>query len=475
MKHRGSSKALPLSAVILLALSTPAPGQETFAGCTAEALARIVPVRPDGTFILGNVPADGRVVRVYVTCPGEDGVLRGISGFAEVLANGLVDVGRITLELTAPGVRALSVTASRDRLDAPTETSQLTVIATRPDGTTEDVTSSETGTSYTSSNVLVAYVDQNGLITATVQSGTAVISVVHGGMLTTSALTVAVTGDSDSDELPDDFEQAFACLDPGFADASADPDSDGRTNLAELQIGTDPCVTDTDGDGLDDGQEAAIGSNPILPDSDLDGLLDGQEPNPTGNGDGDGLVNVLDPDQDNDGLPDGIEVRICGNPTCATPTADNDGDGLSNLDEVGLGTDPARADTDGDGLTDSAEVLGGTDPVDPDMDGDGFPDGFETALGSDPKNPTSRPTAPPITQAVGATFSVLNAASPAPPSSAEAVGRIVSVLNAAPLAEPISAEVSGRIFSLLNSALPPTPASAESLGRLFSVQNTVPP
>jgi len=56
-----------------------------------------------------------------------------------------------------------------------------------------------------------------------------------------------------------------------------------------------------------------------------------------------------------DGLPDGPVIA----------PGDPDADGLDNVDEARLGTDPAVADTDGDGVLDGAEVDEGTDPLDP--------------------------------------------------------------------------------------------------------------
>lgn len=63
-----------------------------------------------------------------------------------------------------------------------------------------------------------------------------------------------------------------------------------------------------------------------------------------------------------------------------TVFVDSDGDGLSDAQELLLGTDPFNPDTDGDGFTDYEEWLAGTDPLDPndfpvtDADGDGVAD-----------------------------------------------------------------------------------------------------
>ena len=51
---------------------------------------------------------------------------------------------------------------------------------------------------------------------------------------------------------------------------------------------------------------------------------------------------------------------------------DNDRDGLKNLDEFKLGTNPRKADSDRDGLEDGDEITVGDDPTDKDTDGDGM-------------------------------------------------------------------------------------------------------
>jgi len=66
-------------------------------------------------------------------------------------------------------------------------------------------------------------------------------------------------------------------------------------------------------------------------------------------------------DTDGDGLPDWWEDVYY-----ADPDGDPDADGLTNLQEFGLNTDPGNPDTDGDGRNDGDEVTAGTHPLHPD-------------------------------------------------------------------------------------------------------------
>ncbi len=86
-------------------------------------------------------------------------------------------------------------------------------------------------------------------------------------------------------------------------------------------------------------------------------------------------------------------------PEVTTPTAqpapavvdtqlDTDKDGLPDVREAELGTDPLKPDTDGDGLFDREEVeVYKTNPLSPDTDGDSYTDGMEVKGGYNPNGP----------------------------------------------------------------------------------------
>ena len=89
-----------------------------------------------------------------------------------------------------------------------------------------------------------------------------------------------------------------------------------------------------------------------------------------------------------DGIPDSWKLKYGFSITDpGVAGADPDNDGLTNLQEYQLGTDPLNPDTDGDGVPDGMEVKLGTNPLNPDTDGDGLSDGQELQLGTNPLNP----------------------------------------------------------------------------------------
>lgn len=246
--------------------------------------------------------------------------------------------------------------------------------------------------------------------------------------------------DTDDDEMPDGWEIAQG-LNPLVNDAGLDSDRnangtaapDGLTNFEEYQLGTDPTKPDTDGDGLWDGWEDTHGFNPLS--------LPNDSTEATGDGDGDGLSNLLefqlgaDPDEESsagDGFFDGWK-HDHGLSVLAflAPDGDHDHDGLSNQLEWDQQTHPNNPDTDGDlmpdgweyahgdgytappgsgvaydpldgldprvndagrdpdddDLTNLKEFETGTDPQDPDSDNDGIKDGWEAEYGLDPLDP----------------------------------------------------------------------------------------
>ena len=75
-------------------------------------------------------------------------------------------------------------------------------------------------------------------------------------------------------------------------------------------------------------------------------------------------LEVIDTEGDyNDPLNWRASAYSGGSPGFAAAT-DEDGDGLSNIRESALGTDPNLSDTDGDGTSDGAEIVAGTNPLD---------------------------------------------------------------------------------------------------------------
>jgi hypothetical protein len=75
-------------------------------------------------------------------------------------------------------------------------------------------------------------------------------------------------------------------------------------------------------------------------------------------------LEVIDTEGDyNDPLNWQASAYSGGSPGFAAAT-DEDGDGLSNIRESALGSDPNLSDTDGDGTSDGAEIVSGTNPLD---------------------------------------------------------------------------------------------------------------
>ncbi len=179
------------------------------------------------------------------------------------------------------------------------------------------------------------------------------------------------TTDTDSDQMPDVWEAKYG-LDPfDPSDAFTDCDKDGWTNLMEFQQGTDPRNPNTDGDHY---EYDSTDPNPLWNDDSYEGGNGGQgnggggsngggnggsgngqgsggSGGGSGSGSGSSGEGYSGGSIHGGGLPD-----LGDHSTGSGVTLDSDGDGLTDLEEQALGTNPFKADTDGDGMP---------DPVDP--------------------------------------------------------------------------------------------------------------
>jgi hypothetical protein len=234
--------------------------------------------------------------------------------------------------------------------------------------------------------------------------------------------------DRDGDGLTDEREREIG-TDPD----DPDTDGDGLGDGLEVSVFSDPLDLDTDDDGITDGDEpnglvdtdldGLIGV--LDPDSDNDALLDGVEfgvTQPVADPDGDGPIQGTDgnspnfgidldpttrtspvnPDTDGGGLTDGQEdlngngrvdtgegepVETAGDDNDAF-AKDTDGDGLTDLFEEKIGSDPLDKDSDEDGVLDGLELSPGLDTdgdglinvLDPDSDNDGLTDAVEQGI-----------------------------------------------------------------------------------------------
>ena len=163
--------------------------------------------------------------------------------------------------------------------------------------------------------------------------------------------------DSDANGVPDSLEGGDD-LDGDRQPNSRDLDNDGDNVSDVVEIGANPdAPVDSDGDGTPDYLDL---------DSDGDTIRDLEEAFIPDDTDSDGIPDRLDLDSDNDGIPDSVEAGDADVLTPAIDTdmdsvpnyrdPDSDNDGLSDADELARGTDPLLADTDGDGVTDLVEV-----------------------------------------------------------------------------------------------------------------------
>jgi uncharacterized protein (DUF1800 family) len=134
---------------------------------------------------------------------------------------------------------------------------------------------------------------------------------------------LAHCADADNDGMNDLYESTHGLNPNDPSDALLDGDADGLSNLSESILGTDPTDFDSDDDGVGDSLEAAQFSDPNSADS-IPPLFN--SPAHVGT------------DLNENGMSDLWEAHFGAGGLI--PTEDEDGDGFTNQEEAGLGSDP---------------------------------------------------------------------------------------------------------------------------------------
>ncbi|WP_264791811.1 cadherin-like domain-containing protein [Aureispira anguillae] len=232
-----------------------------------------------------------------------------------------------------------------------------------------------------------------------------------GGVDTNGDGVVDNYTDTDNDGLSDEYDVDNG----GTAIANSDSDGDGILDVLDLDSDNDgiPDVVeaggtdengdgladnfaDTDGDGFNDVVDGDVGNDGTAENSSDALVLTGADtdndgaPNsyPSGDTDGDGIINQLDLDGDNDGIPDVVEAggTDADGDGLADNFADTDGDGFNDVVDGDVGNDGTAeniadvlvltgADTNGDGAPDTY-ARG-------DLDGDGILNQFDLDADND--------------------------------------------------------------------------------------------
>ena len=163
-------------------------------------------------------------------------------------------------------------------------------------------------------------------------------------------------GDAVANDVPKAIIEKYFESTKNF-DANADSDGDQVTDEQELLYGANPFESDSDQDGLSDDEELLAGTELFNWDSDGDGLSDAvesPEEASTYNAPEVSQAEIASYASSRGIRPDETETLSI---------VDTDEDGLSDLQELEIDTDPLSADSDQDGYEDGEELINyGTDP-----------------------------------------------------------------------------------------------------------------
>ncbi len=149
----------------------------------------------------------------------------------------------------------------------------------------------------------------------------------------------------------------------------ANQPSNSQQQVTQEPVADPSIPKDTDGDRVPDTEEAEKGTNPNSYDSDADGWSDGEEiydkkTDPLKKDEVDPRIKASE--QADAAFRAGVTVTAPSTPIPAQPApTDADNDGLTNIQEEQLGSNPNNPDTDGDGFKDGDEVKAGYNPNGP--------------------------------------------------------------------------------------------------------------
>jgi 6-phosphogluconolactonase (cycloisomerase 2 family) len=195
---RTARTRLPVRAIVrglMAAASLMLPAHTAFAqlddNCTVSVLNRNAQARPDGTWVISNIPIGQGLVRARAICTF-NGITRfGQSDLFTVPLSGSITLQPIVFGAITPIPSVLVLTASTTTLTSAGATTQLAVTAQYSNAPSADVTSSQAGTTYTSSNPEIATVSADGFVTA-VASGNAILSAFNEGTVGTLSIHVGI-------------------------------------------------------------------------------------------------------------------------------------------------------------------------------------------------------------------------------------------------------------------------------------------